>query len=117
MSVLAVIIATALILEFVFAPINLWTGRTMPNFVRFTGYTPRTATTLFAPIKLLTAALLAVGLFSRGVGIAGASLALAISAVYLVRLSAPGRRDPAGLAGFALFGTLAAALLVVRLIE
>jgi hypothetical protein len=42
---------------------------------------------------------------------------LAISAVYLVRLSARGRRDPAGLAGFALFGTLAAALLVVRLLE
>lgn len=117
MSVLAVILAVPLILEFVFAPINLWTARTMPNFVRFTGYAPRTATTLFAPIKLLTAALLAVGLFIRGVGIAGASIALAISAVYLVRLSAPGRRDPAGLAGFSLFGALAAALLVVRLLE
>jgi hypothetical protein len=117
MRVLAVILAVPLILEFVFAPINLWTGRTMQNFVRFTGYAPRTATTLFAPIKLLTAALLAIGLFIRGVGIAGATIALAISVVYLVRLSARGRRDPAGLAGFALFGVLAAALLVVRLLK
>jgi hypothetical protein len=28
------------IAEFVMAPINLWTGRTMPLFTRFTGYAP-----------------------------------------------------------------------------
>jgi hypothetical protein len=88
MSVLAVILAVPLILEFV-----------------------------FAPIKLITAALLVVGVFIRGIGIAGASIALAISALYLARLSARGRRDPAGLVGFGLFGLLAAALLAVRLLE
>ena len=116
-GVLAVILAVPLILEFVFAPINLWTGRTMPNFVRFTGYEPRIARTLFAPVKLITAALLTAGLFIRGVGIAGASSALVISMVYLVRLSARGRRDPAGLVGFALFEAFAAALLTLRLLE
>lgn len=111
----AIILAVPLILEFVFAPINLWTGRTTPNFVRFTGYEPRIATTLFAPIKLITAALLVVGLAVPSVGIVGATAALAISAVYLVRLSARDRRDPAGLLGFALFGVLAAALLALLL--
>jgi hypothetical protein len=112
----AIVLAAPLILEFVFAPINLWTGRTTANFVRFTGYDPRIATTLFAPIKLITAALLAVGLIVPGVGVAGAVGALAVSVGYLARLSARGRRDPSGLVGFALFGALAAALLAVLLI-
>jgi hypothetical protein len=111
----AIVLAVPLILEFVFAPINLWTGRTTANFVRFTGYDPRVATTLFAPVKLVTAALLVVGLFVRGAGIAGAATALAVSAVYLARLSARSRRDPSGVVGFALFGVLAAALLALLL--
>jgi hypothetical protein len=110
-----IVLAVPLILEFVFAPINLWTGRTMANFVRFTGYDPRVAKTLFAPVKLVTAALLVVGLVVRGAGIAGAAAALAVSAVYLARLSARGRRDPSGVVGFALFGALAAALLALLL--
>jgi hypothetical protein len=95
----AIIVAVPLILEFVFAPINLWRGRTTANFVRFTGYDPRTATTLFAPIKLITAALLVVGLVIPSVGVVGATAALAISVVYLVRLSARDRRDTSGLVG------------------
>jgi len=33
---LASIVSVPLILEFLFAPMNLWTGRTIGNFVRFT---------------------------------------------------------------------------------
>ena len=115
MSAVAVILTVPLLLEFIFAPFNLWTGRTMDNFVRFTGWAPRVARTVFAPVKLATAVVLAVGLFLRGASIAGAALALAISLVYLVRLAHPRRRDGAGLAAFILFGALAAALLIVAL--
>lgn len=115
MTVAAVILSAPLILEFVFGPVNLWTRRTMDNFVRFTGFRPAVATQVFAPAKLMTAALLIAGLFVRGLSVVGAGLALAISAVYLSRLAAPGRRDPSGLVAFLLFGALAAALLAVRL--
>jgi hypothetical protein len=47
-------------------------------------------------------------------GIAGAALAVAVCVFYLVHLAGPGRRDPAGLAGFALFGALAGAVLTLR---
>jgi hypothetical protein len=115
-SVLAVALSIPLILEFVFAPMNLWTGRTISNFVRFTGYQPRVATTVFAPAKLATAGLLVLGLAVPSSSVAGASAALLISLVYIARLLAPDRRDPAGLVGFLLFGLLAAALLIVRLL-
>lgn len=115
MTVAAVILSVPLILEFTFAPVNLWTGRTMDNFVRFTGFRPPVATLMFAPAKLITAALLIAGVFAVSLGIAGAALAVAIPAVYLARLAGPGRRDPSGLVAFTLFGALAAALLAVRL--
>jgi hypothetical protein len=115
-SVLALALSIPLILEFVFAPVNLWTGRTISNFVRFTGYEPRIANRVFAPIKLATAGLLALGLAVPSSSVTGASAALAISLVYIARLLAPVRRDPAGLLGFLLFGLLAAALLTVRLL-
>jgi uncharacterized membrane protein YhdT len=108
------ILSVPLIAEFVFAPINLWTGRTMGNYRRFTGLPPWFATCILAPVKLATALALAVGLALGVVGIAGAALALAVSLFYLARLSGPGRRDPAGLAGFAVFGAMACALLVLR---
>jgi hypothetical protein len=66
------------IAEFTFAPLNLWTGRTMPNFTRFTGLPPRVATQVFAPVKLATGAALAGGLAVRALGLAGAALATAI---------------------------------------
>jgi hypothetical protein len=115
MTIAATILAAPLILEFVFAPMNLWTGRTIGNFVRFTGFAPPVARLLFAPAKLVTAALLAAGIAVRELSLAGAAAALAISCVYVARLLGPGRRDPAGLIGFTLFGLLAAALLIVRI--
>jgi hypothetical protein len=115
-SVLTFAMSIPLILEFVFAPVNLWTGRTISNFVRFTGYEPWVARRVFAPAKLATAGLLVLGLAVRTSSVAGASAALAISLVYIARLLAPDRQHPAGLLGFVLFGLLAAALLTVRLL-
>ncbi len=40
---------------------------------------------------------------------------MAVFGFYLARLGRPGRRDPAGLTGFAIFGTFACALLTLRL--
>ncbi len=114
MTVAIWILSVVLIAEFVMAPINLWTGRTMPNFVRFTGYSPDIARWVFAPVKLLAAILVAVGLAVRLAGIAGAAVTAAVCAVYLIRLAAPGRRDGAGLAGFAIFGGCAVALLILQ---
>ncbi|HEX5450047.1 MAG TPA: hypothetical protein VFW85_08325 [Gaiellaceae bacterium] len=115
MKTVAIVLSVPLILEFVFAPMNLWTGRTIGNFVRFTGFDPWLGKTFFAPVKLATAALLAAGLAVRGLSIAGAAAALAVSTVYVARLLGRTRRDPAGLFGFTLFGALAGALLAVRL--
>ncbi len=109
------ILSVPLIAEFVFAPVNLWTGRTMGNYTRFTGLPPWSATRLLAPVKLATAMLLTAGLAVRALSIAGAALAVAVSVFYLARLAGPGRRDRAGLAGFAIFGALACALLALRL--
>jgi hypothetical protein len=109
------ILSLLLIAEFAFAPVNLWTGRTIGNYVRFTGLPPQLATHVLAPVKLATALVLAAGLAVRALSITGATLAIAISCFYLVRLAQPGRRDPAGLAGFAIFGALATALLALRL--
>jgi hypothetical protein len=111
------ILSGILIAEFVMAPINLWTGRTMANFVRFTGYPPSVARRVFAPVKLLSAVLVAVGLAAPVAGIAGAALTTAISGVYLVRLAAPGRRLGEGIAGFGLFGGCGVALLVLQLLR
>jgi hypothetical protein len=115
MKTVAIVLSAPLILEFVFAPANLWTGRTMGNFVRFTGFDPRIGSALLAPVKLATAALLAAGVAVRDLSIAGAALALAVSTVYIMRLLNRRRRDPAGLLGFTLFGALAGALLAVRM--
>lgn len=115
MIVAVVILSLLLAAEFAFAPVNLWTGRTMGNFTRYTGLPPRFATHVLAPVKLATCVALLAGLAVLPLSIAGAAAALAISCFYLVRLAAPGRRDPAGITGFAIFGALAAALLILRL--
>jgi len=114
-TIAAAIVTLLLAAEFIFAPFNLWSGRTMRNFTTYTGLPPRFATHFLAPVKLVTAFLLVAGLFLRPVSIAGAVLAMVISGFYLVRLAAPGRRDPAGLAGFIVFGALAGLLLALRL--
>lgn len=116
MTVAAIVLSVPLIAEFLFAPVNLWTGRTIGNFVRFTGFDPRVGRTVFAPVKLLTAGLLTAGLAVSRLGLAGAASAVAISVLYLIRLAGPSRRDPAGILGFAVFGLLAAALLLMRII-
>src|ERR1700680_4836230 len=62
MTIAIWILSLLLIAGFVMAPINLWTGRTMPLFTRFTGFPPTVATRVFAPAKLARAALGATGL-------------------------------------------------------
>lgn len=110
----SIALSLLLIAEWVMAPVNLWTGRTMPLFERFTGHSPTVARWVFAPAKALTALLLVLGLFARPPAIAGAALSTAICGYYLIRLAAPGRRDPSGVAAFVLFGACSVALLLVR---
>lgn len=115
MTVAVWILSLLLIAEFVLAPVNLWTGRNLPLFQRFTGFAPTTATRVFAPVKLLGAVLVAVGLAVPAAGLAGAAVLTVVCAVYLVRLAAPGRRDASGIFAFLLFGAWAVALLVLLL--
>lgn len=117
MSTLASILSIPLILEFLFAPMNLWTGRTIENFVSFTGFDARLGTTIAAPLKLASALALIVGCFVREVSLAGAMLALVISIFYLVRLLDHRRRDSAALVGFALFAALAAGVVALRIAQ
>ena len=107
------ILSLALIAEWVMAPVNLWTGRTMPAFIKFTGFAPRVAWLAFAPAKLAAAAALAAGLAFRPLTTAGAALTVAICAVYLIRLAAPSRRANDGLAAFTLFGAAGVTLLLL----
>lgn len=115
MTIAIWILSLLLIAEFVMAPINLWTGRTMPMFTRFTGFKATVATRVFAPVKLTGAVLVAIGLAVAAAGAAGAAVLTGVCAVYLVRLAAPGRRDPSGIAAFVLFGSWAVALLILQL--
>jgi hypothetical protein len=59
----------------------------------------------------------AAGLAFRPASIAGAAVTIAICALYLIRLAALGRRDPSGVTAFLLFGALAVALLVLRILR
>lgn len=111
------ILSVLLIAEFVMAPINLWTGRTMPLFTRFTGFAPTVARRVFAPVKLASAVLVGVGIAVPALGVAGAAIVTAVCLLYLVRLSAAGRRDRSGIAGFALFGAWAVGLLILQLLR
>ena len=115
MTIAAIILSVLLIAEFVMAPINLWTGRTMPLFTKFTGHSPDVARKVFAPVKLVGALAVAVGLFVRPVSIVGAAILTAVCGYYLIRLAAPARRDPSGVFAFLLFGAWAVGLLVVQL--
>jgi hypothetical protein len=113
MTIAIWILSLLLIAEFVMAPINLWTGRTMPAFTKFTGYPPQVATRVFAPVKLASAVLVGIGLAVPAAGIAGGAIITGICALYLARLAAAGRRDRSGIVGFALFGSWAVALVVL----
>src|SRR5581483_11683518 len=79
MTVLLWICSLPLIAEFAVAPFNLWSGRTMPNFERFTALSPRVATRVLAPVKLAGAGLLAVGLGVASAGVAGAAAIALVS--------------------------------------
>lgn len=111
------ILSVLSIAEFVMAPINLWTGRTMPLFTKFTGFQPTVARRIFAPVKLISAILVGVGLAVPIFGVVGAAVLTGVCLLYLVRLGAPGRRDGSGIAGFGLFGAWAIALLVLQLLR
>lgn len=111
------ILSILLIAEFVMAPINLWTGRTMPMFIRFTGFEPVIARRVFAPVKLVSAVLVGIGIAVPVFGVLGAAIVTAVCLLYLVRLGAKGRRDRSGIAGFVLFGAWAVGLLVLQLIR
>ena len=65
----------------------------------------------------LAALLIAVGVAVRLASMAGATMTVAVCGVYLWRLAARGRRDPAGIAGFSIFGGWALALLVLQLMH
>lgn len=116
MRIAAIVLSVLLIAEFVMAPINLWTGRTMPLFEKFTGHRPDVARRVFAPVKLLGAALVLAGLFVRPASVAGAALLALVCGYYLVRLTAPARRDGSAVAAFALFGAWAVGLFVLQLL-
>ena len=117
MTIAIWILSLPLIAEWVMEPINLWTGRTLPLFTKFTGFSPATARRAFAPVKLAAAVLLVAGPAFRPASIAGAAITIAICALYLIRLAAPGRRDPSGVTAFLLFGALAVALLVLQILR
>ena len=112
MTAVVWICSVLLIAEFVMAPINLWTGRTMHNFTNFTGLSPSVARNVFAPVKLVAALLIAIGLAVHPLAVAGAVLLAVVCAVYLIRLAAPGRRDPAGVAAFGI-GLISAVVLAI----
>jgi hypothetical protein len=114
-TVLLWICSVPLIAEFVFAPFNLWSGHTMPNFERFTGLRAEFATRVVAPVKLLGAGLLGVGLAVSTAGAVGAAAIALVSGFYLIRLGAPGRRHADGLAAFGVSLALALAVLVMQL--
>ena len=114
MTIAVWIVSLPLIAEFVMAPINLWTGRTMHNFTAFTGLRPSTARSVFAPVKLAGAVLLAVGLGMSAAGLAGAIVIAAVCAAYVLLLAASGRRDSAGLIFFGAGLAMAVALIELR---
>lgn len=109
------ICSLALIVEFAVAPFNLWSGRTMQNFERFTALPSPVATRMLAPAKLAGAALLAAGLAVAAPSVTAAVVIALVSGFYLVRLVALGRRHPDGLAAFGLTLGLAIAVLALQL--
>jgi uncharacterized membrane protein YphA (DoxX/SURF4 family) len=114
MTVAIWILSLVLIAEFVASPINLWTGRNMHVFTEFTGFSPTTARRVFAPVMLVGAALIVVGLAVRPLSIVGAAIITCACVLYLVRLAAPGRRAASGIVAYLFFGGVAVALLTLQ---
>jgi hypothetical protein len=87
----------------------------MPFFLTLTGHSEEVARRVFAPVELLGAVLVAVGLAVRPAGVAGAAVLTAVCLYYLVRIAAPGRRSGQGAFAFVLFGSWAVVVLVLQL--
>lgn len=108
------VLSVLLILEFGFAPVNLIDGHNAPLFREYTGIHAHSGLVAVAWIDGIGAALVALGLFSRWVGIAGAGLLSALCAWYLVMILGHGA-NAGGLGGFLLFGAWAVGLLWLQL--
>lgn len=108
------ILSILLILEFVFAPVNLITGRNAPLFTEFTGIESRTAMLVVAGLDALGALLVAIGLFAPKVSVAGAVLLTALCGWYIVMMVLNGHFGM-GMIGFLLFGSWAVGLLWAQL--
>jgi hypothetical protein len=109
------ICSVPLIAEFAVAPFNLWSGRTIANFQRFTSLPARTATGALAPVKLAGAGLLAIGLAVPPAGVAGAAVIVLVSGFYLVRLAGRERHHADGIVAFGVSLALALAVLGLQL--
>jgi hypothetical protein len=116
-TVAIVVLSILLVAEFVMAPINLWTGRTMPFFLALTGHSEQVGRRVFAPLKLLGATLVAAGPAGRAPSLAGAAILTVVCLYYLVRIAAPSRRNRAGAFAFILFGSWALALLILQTVR
>ena len=111
---LTTVLAVVLAAEYVFAPINLWTGRTLAVYRRYTGLPVQFARWALAPVKLATAAMLLLGLMWQRAAVARAAVSIAICLFYLFRLARPGGRDGTRIAAFSIFGAPSVALLVLQ---
>jgi len=104
---IVVLICTILVIaEFLMAPVNLWTGRTLPTFRQFTGLSDRVAKAVFAPVKLVGALLIAAGLLAPVLTYAGCAVVGLICVAYFICLSRPSGRDRQGYLAFGLFFAL-----------
>lgn len=115
MTMVVVALAVLLAAEFVVAPINLWSGRTIAVYRRYTGLPIWFAQWVLAPLKAATAMALLVGLAWRTTSVVGAAASTAVCVFYLVRLARPGGREGTGVVAFGLFGALSLALLLLQL--
>lgn len=112
MHIVRLIAAILLIAEFIMAPINLWTGHTMPNFKKFTGLPTWVATRIFAPIKLIGALALLAGLFVHSLATIGAIILGIVCGTYLILLTGKDRRDASGFGAFG-FGLICAIIVIL----
>jgi hypothetical protein len=110
MTIAIWVLSVLTVAEFVASPINLSTGRDMALINKFTGFSTTIARNVCAPVVIVGAMLIAVGLAVRPLSIVGAALISSVGALYLVRLAAPDRRSATGIFAYLLFGGLTAAL-------
>ncbi len=117
MHIIVLICTILVVAEFVVAPVNLWTGRTLPIFRGFTGWPDAVARAVFAPVKLVGALLVAAGLLVPVLTYPGCAVLSLVCITYFVRLSGRGRRDPRGFLAFGLFFALTVVVFLGRVLE